>query len=265
MNIIKSYSRRILLWTLLIMLFLALLLEVAGYLIWQWLDTNIPFAVLNDAAARSPKLSSGLDQVESVIRTYGVYIIPTMFLIFFVFALILWLILKASFLRRLRGSGIAGTLEKVRTAEKGAKEPQRQGLIPLEKDAHLEAGQRYYLHLLSLLQREGRLVDFFEEDLSRYGDAQIGAAVRSIQENCKKAINKHLMPKAVIDKAEGEDITLEPNFDPSAVKLTGNVTDEPPFRGILRHRGWRAGKLELPTLSGARDSRIISPAEVEIP
>ncbi|MBW2249010.1 MAG: DUF2760 domain-containing protein [Deltaproteobacteria bacterium] len=53
-------------------------------------------------------------------------------------------------------------------------------------------------------------------------------------------------------------------FDPDAIKLTGNVTGEPPFTGVLRHKGWRTRKLELPALSGGQDARIIAPAEVEI-
>jgi len=68
----------------------------------------------------------------------------------------------------------------------------------------------------------------------------------------------------VIDRSEGEEIQVEPGFDPDAIKLTGNVTGEPPFKGILRHKGWRTRKLELLALSGGQDARIIAPAEVEI-
>ena len=103
----------------------------------------------------------------------------------------------------------------------------------------------------------------FAEDLSLYEDAQIGAAVRTIQEDCKKTINKYLAPKAVVDQPEGEEVTIEADFDPSAIKLTGNVTGEPPFKGILRHKGWQATKSDLPELSDSQDSKIISPAEVD--
>ncbi len=270
MNLIKSYSRRILLWSLLVMLMLAFLLEGAGYLIWNWLSSNISFSVLNDAAGRSPELAAGLSHVQPVIRSWGLYSVPALLAIFILFALILWLILRGAFVRRLRKFGIAPDAAakpdkaKGAAAEKKRKSPEARVASQQDREAVIEANQRYYLHLLSVLQREGRLVDFFEEDLSRYEDAQIGAAVRSIQENCRKAINKHLGPKAVLDQSEGEKITVAPDFDPSAIKLTGNVTGEPPFSGVLRHKGWRAGKLELPTLSGTRDSRIIAPAEVEI-
>ena len=133
-----------------------------------------------------------------------------------------------------------------------------------DREAEQYNQQRLFLHLLSVLQREGRLVDFFSEDLNLYEDAQIGGAVRAIHENCKKVVNKSLSLEAVIDSSEGEEIQVEPGFDPDAIKLTGNVTGEPPFKGILRHKGWRTRKLELPALSGGQDARIISPAEVEI-
>ena len=97
-----------------------------------------------------------------------------------------------------------------------------------------------------------------------YEDAQIGAAVRSIQDNCKNSLKKYLNPKAVIDQDEGDSITVPTDFDPNAIKLTGNVTGEPPFHGTLRHKGWRASRLELPTLSPVKDPSILAPAEVEI-
>ena len=68
----------------------------------------------------------------------------------------------------------------------------------------------------------------------------------------------------MIDQNEGDSITVPADFDPNAIKLTGNVTGEPPFHGLLRHKGWRASRLELPTLSTVNDPSILAPAEVEI-
>jgi hypothetical protein len=42
--------------------------------------------------------------------------------------------------------------------------------------------------MLGILQREGRLIDFLEEDVASFTDAQIGAAVRDIHKGCKKAL-----------------------------------------------------------------------------
>ena len=97
-----------------------------------------------------------------------------------------------------------------------------------------------------------------------YEDDQIGAAVRSIHEGCKKALQKYITLNAVIDQNEGETVTVPADFNPGAVKLTGNIAGEPPFKGILRHRGWRVSALELPRLSVGEETKIIAPAEVEI-
>jgi hypothetical protein len=145
------------------------------------------------------------------------------------------------------------------------KKKKEAGASAAEAEAQKIRQQRLFLHLLTILQRQGRLVDFLSEDLDQYGDEQIGAAVRGIHENCKKVISKNLALEAVIDGNEGEPITVEKGFDPGAIKLTGNVAGDPPFQGILRHKGWRTKKLELPVLSEAQDAAIIAPAEVEIP
>jgi hypothetical protein len=142
--------------------------------------------------------------------------------------------------------------------------PDTETLPKKKETVEEDMARRRMLLLLSLLQREGRLVDFLEEDLEVYDDARIGASVRSIQETCKKSLNRYLDPKAVIDQDEGEEITVSAGFDPGAIKLTGNVTGQPPFKGILQHRGWKAGIFDLPALSGTVSADIISPAEVEI-
>jgi len=132
------------------------------------------------------------------------------------------------------------------------------------KKTPVQDDQRRALHLLCLLQREGRLVDFLQEDLTPYDDAQIGAAVRSIQENCQKSLKEYLDLTAVIDQEEGETVTVKAGFDANAIKLTGKVTGEPPCDGILQHRGWQISTFALPALSGTQNPKIIAPAQVEI-
>ena len=124
--------------------------------------------------------------------------------------------------------------------------------------------QRLFVHLFSVLQREGRLMDFLQEDLSLYEDGQIGAAVRSIHENCKKTVARYLSPEPVMKHAEGETVEITAGFDQHAVKLVGNVVGQPPFSGILRHRGWQLRSISLPKLSEAENPNLIAPAEVEI-
>lgn len=119
------------------------------------------------------------------------------------------------------------------------------------------------LRLLSVLQEEGRLVDFLQEDLGPYSDEQIGAATRGIQESCRKALRERVPLEPVLAGAEGETVEVPAGFDPSAIRLSGNVTGAPPFRGVLRHPGWRAKSPTLPTRRG-QDPHVIAPAEVEI-
>ena len=121
------------------------------------------------------------------------------------------------------------------------------------------------LRVLAVLQRDGRLVDFLQEDIDAYDDAQIGAAVRDIHRGCRKALREYLTVEPVLGAAEGDSVTIAPDFDPAAIRLTGNVAGSPPFRGVLKHHGWRVKSAQLPALPGARDdASVLAPAEVEI-
>jgi hypothetical protein len=121
------------------------------------------------------------------------------------------------------------------------------------------------LRVLAVLQRDGRLVDFLQEDIDAYGDAQIGAAVRDIHRGCRKALRDYLTVEPVMPGDEGAPVTVSQDFDPAAVRLTGNVGGKPPFRGVLKHHGWRVKTVQLPALPAARDqSSVLAPAEVEV-
>ncbi|MCP4108821.1 MAG: DUF2760 domain-containing protein [Desulfobacteraceae bacterium] len=166
----------------------------------------------------------------------------------------LWLFLRFSFVRLINKSGVLTHKKVTHTAPKPVDDSKEK----------MMNDRRMFLHLFSVLQREGRLLDFFSEDLEEYEDDQIGAAVRNIHENCKKTVNKYLASEPVVKENEDDEIDIRPGFDPAAIKLTGNVTGEPPFKGVVRHRGWKAKRLDLPTLSKSQDPNIIAPAEVEI-
>ncbi|MEK7486775.1 MAG: DUF2760 domain-containing protein, partial [Planctomycetota bacterium] len=102
------------------------------------------------------------------------------------------------------------------------------------------------LQLLAYLQEEGRLLDFLQEDLSGLEDEQIGAAVRSIHQNCKKAIHKLFQVVPVVEGIEGSEITVPSGFDTGSIKLVGNVHGLPPFRGNIRHHGWKVVQSHFP-------------------
>lgn len=120
------------------------------------------------------------------------------------------------------------------------------------------------LQLLALLQREARLIDFTQEDLSGYSDADIGGAARLVHEGCVKVLREHFTLAPVRAEAEGSRLTLEAGFDAQAIRLTGNVVGAAPFKGSLSHRGWRATETRLPKLAPGHDATVLAQAEVEL-
>jgi len=127
-----------------------------------------------------------------------------------------------------------------------------------------KVSRRTALQLLSVLQREGRLVDFVEEDLTGYPDAAVGAAARTVHAGCRRAIQELFRLEPVLRQPEGAVVEVAADFDPGAVRLTGNVVGQPPFRGSLRHHGWRAQDVLLPPQPDGIDPAIVAPAEVEL-
>lgn len=120
------------------------------------------------------------------------------------------------------------------------------------------------LQLLGLLQREARLIDFTQEDVSQYSDADIGAAARVVHEGCCKVLREHFSIAPVRPEPEGSRIRLEAGFDATAIRLSGNVVGTAPFQGSLSHRGWRVTEVRLPRMSESHDTYIIAQAEVEL-
>ena len=121
------------------------------------------------------------------------------------------------------------------------------------------------VQMLALLQRDGRLVDFLEEDVSSYPDGQLGAAVRSIHTSCRQVLERYIKLEPILSSEEDQPVTVPVGFDLAAIKLVGNVTGEPPIRGLLRHRGWRVTEVTLPSLPQGSGRAIVAPAEVEVP
>jgi hypothetical protein len=121
------------------------------------------------------------------------------------------------------------------------------------------------LWLLALLQREGRLLDFLLEDIGGAGNDQLAAGVRDIHQKCQKAIKEHLVLEPVMEETEGNTVEVTEGFDPSAIRLTGNVTGQPPFKGTLQHHGWRVAEVKLTPPADGQDEFVLQPAEVELP
>ena len=120
------------------------------------------------------------------------------------------------------------------------------------------------LQLLALLQRDARLIDFTQEDLSGYSDAEIGGPARLVHEGCVKVLPEYFTLAPVRPEAEGSRILLSEGFDARAIRLTGNVVGQAPFQGSLSHRGWRATETRLPKLTDSHDATVLAQAEVEL-
>jgi hypothetical protein len=130
--------------------------------------------------------------------------------------------------------------------------------------ARAEESVRGAVQLLSLLQREGRLLDFLQEEIDGYDDAQIGAAVRDIHRGCRRALSEYLPVEPVLPDAENARVRIDAGFDPSRIRLVGSVLGEPPWTGTLRHHGWRTAQVKLPPPAVAADPTVVAPAEVEL-
>ncbi|MCC6524156.1 MAG: DUF2760 domain-containing protein [Polyangiaceae bacterium] len=120
------------------------------------------------------------------------------------------------------------------------------------------------LQLLSLLQREGRFIDFVQQDVAGFDDADLGAAARVVHEGCRRALRGHADIEPLRSEAEDSTVEVLPGYDPSECKLTGRVAGRPPFRGTLRHRGWRARRLALPETLPGHNATVLAPAEIEL-
>ena len=130
--------------------------------------------------------------------------------------------------------------------------------LPPEKE-HASA-----LVLLSMLQREGRLIDFLQENVASFPDADVGAAARIVHEGCRKVVQQYLALKPVLPEGEGARVNVPAGFDAQRIRLTGNVAGQPPFAGSLKHHGWVTTEVKFPTVSPAMDPRVLAPAEVEL-
>jgi hypothetical protein len=152
------------------------------------------------------------------------------------------------------------------TSKETAKEAAKEVRVEVDKPRASTAQHHRdgALALLALLQREGRLVDFLREPLDGFSDADIGAAARDVHRGCRKVLDQHLSLEAVMPGAEEAKVAVPKGFDPAEIRLIGEAKGEPPFRGTLRHHGWRVVDAKLPALADGVDRMVIAPAEVEL-
>lgn len=143
-------------------------------------------------------------------------------------------------------------------------EPEAEAAAPETSTGPQPSEPTAALQLLSLLQREGRLIDFLREDVTGFSDDEVGAAARVVHEGCQKVLSNYFELSPVREEEEGDAVVLESGFDAKRHRLTGNVSGTPPYRGSLAHAGWEVKATHLPTLNADHDPNVVAPAEVEL-
>lgn len=138
------------------------------------------------------------------------------------------------------------------------------------KAAATKASDEDIVSFLGLLQQKGRFLDFLMDDVTKYPDAQIGAAARVVHQGCAGVVREYFDIAPVHAGQEGGSLTLGQDYDAHEYRLLGRVTGEPPFRGRVLHRGWKTTGVHLPEkvetnhTSKLSSRGIIAPAEVEL-
>ena len=163
-----------------------------------------------------------------------------------------------------------GSTPKALPEKTGDDKPEKTVEKPVEKPVEKKAPALAQHHrdgalaLLALLQREGRFVDFVRDSVDGASDGDIGAAAREVHRGCRKVLDQHLSFEPVMPGEEEAKVSVPKGFDPAEVRLIGEAKGEPPFRGTLRHHGWRVVDAKLPVLAEGIDRTVIAPAEVEL-
>lgn len=106
--------------------------------------------------------------------------------------------------------------------------------------------------LLRSLQEKGRFIDFVMDDVTKYNDAQVGAAARVVHAGCKSVMSDYLKITSISTESEQSTVTLEEGYNTHEFKIIGNVKGNAPFVGKLIHKGWKVEKVNLPELLQAK-------------
>ena len=119
---------------------------------------------------------------------------------------------------------------------------------------------------LGLLQEKGRLVDFLMDDVSIYDDSRVGAAARVVHFGCRDVLQEHFKVTPISDAEEGSQVMIPENYSIDEYRLMGKITGNPPFRGVLLHKGWKTESVKLPRLIKTEEKRLpsITPALIEV-
>lgn len=182
-------------------------------------------------------------------EAYGTYLVAA------ALALALWLVLKALTV----ADPLPAIEEEAVPAPVSTPEPPPAPPVPKN------AAEAEVIAVISALQSKGRLVDFLMDDISKYSDAQVGAAARVVHQGCKGAFEEFFSVEAIAAENEGATVSVPANAG-EQYRLVGSVSGEGPFSGKLVHKGWKASRVNLPRVTKSEAGALppIAPAQVEI-
>ena len=135
---------------------------------------------------------------------------------------------------------------------------------PPPPEEAFQASAQPAVQMLALLQKEGRLLDFLQEDIGGFSDEEVGVAVREIHAGCRKVLDERIEMQRIVEKPEGDTAEIPADFDASAIELVGKIPESGPYKGVVRSRGWRIAKLNLPTVAPDADPSVAARAEIEL-
>jgi hypothetical protein len=88
--------------------------------------------------------------------------------------------------------------------------------------------------------------------------------VRGIHAALRKAIDDRMEIEPILAGDEGDPVEVSAAMPAGHLRLSGRAVVAPPFRGVLRHCGWRATAVRLPVATPGSDPSVLAPAEVEV-
>ena len=163
----------------------------------------------------------------------------------------IWLAIRSFFSILFSGSLPEDALTRLGLARRGAPKPQTTSAPAVLRPSDGA------VQMLSILQRDARLIDFIMEDISAYSDDQVGAAVRGLHDQSREALSRYLTLVPVIDSVEGTFAKAPPG---EKTAVTEGETLLMTAMRLASSSSTRRSGSSARTASRARDDRSTPPS-----
>ena len=80
--------------------------------------------------------------------------------------------------------------------------------LPKHEEPTKQEGGTNALHLLTILQREARFIDYIQEGLDGYDDATVGSVSRKVHDDCQRTLDKYFHIVPVMTEAEQTSVQV---------------------------------------------------------